>query len=205
MPRSQFKGLTITERKQLRRQKIIQAGIERYGTAGFFAVTVKEICVTAHLTERYFYESFKKSDELFQCIFLQLIAELQGNILRAMAQSDESEAMLHNALHAFLTTLKNNPGMARIIYIDAMLIQELHQQAYIRQTMQRFESIVLTLLRKREPEHLLSESELSWVATGINGHVTHIAIRWVMDHFEQDLADVLAACALGFRALHTQK
>lgn len=201
MPRSQIKGLSITERKQLRRQKLIQAGIQSYGSIGFFAVTVKDICVAAQLTERYFYESFKKSDELFQCIFLQLIAELQGNIIAAMQTQHEPQRMLHTALHAFLSTLKNNPSMARIIYIDAMLIQELHQQAYIKQTMQRFEKIVLNLLSELQPNVKFNDRELSWIATGINGHVTHIAVRWVMSAFKDDLDEVLNACLLGFRSL----
>ena len=76
----QFKGLSLTERKQARREKLIEAGIEAYGTHGFFAVTVKDICNEAKLTERYFYESFKKSDELFQTIFLTLIDQLQQYI-----------------------------------------------------------------------------------------------------------------------------
>lgn len=32
----QFKGLSLTERKQARREKLIEAGIEAYGTHGFF-------------------------------------------------------------------------------------------------------------------------------------------------------------------------
>ncbi len=40
----QFKGLSLSERKQARREKLIEAGIEAYGTHGFFAVTVKDIC-----------------------------------------------------------------------------------------------------------------------------------------------------------------
>ena len=60
----QFKGLSLTERKQARREKLIEAGIQAYGTHGFFAVTVKDICTEAKLTERYFYESSKKSEEL---------------------------------------------------------------------------------------------------------------------------------------------
>lgn len=31
----QFKGLSLTERKQARREKLIQAGIEAYGRQGF--------------------------------------------------------------------------------------------------------------------------------------------------------------------------
>ncbi len=32
----QFKGLSLSERKQARREKLIEAGIEAYGTHGFF-------------------------------------------------------------------------------------------------------------------------------------------------------------------------
>ncbi len=48
----QFKGLSLTERKQARREKLIEAGIQGYGKHGFFAVTVKDICTEAKLTER---------------------------------------------------------------------------------------------------------------------------------------------------------
>lgn len=32
----QFKGLSLTERKEARREKLIEAGIATYGTLGFF-------------------------------------------------------------------------------------------------------------------------------------------------------------------------
>lgn len=199
MPSSQFKGLPLLERKALRRQKLIQAGIDCYGQSGFFAVTVKDICVAAGLSERYFYESFKKSDALFQAIFVQLISELQNNVIQAIEQEVEAEKMLRAGLLAFLSCLKQRPTMARIIYIDAMLVQELHQQANIRQTMQRFETIVQRLLRVLQPDYNFNEQEFSWIATGINGYVTHIAIRWVMTDFKATLDDVLSSCELGFR------
>ena len=82
----QFKGMSLTERKQLRREKLIEAGIEAYGTHGFFSVTVKDICNEAKLTERYFYESFKKSENLFQTIFLKLIDELQQNVCKPLCK-----------------------------------------------------------------------------------------------------------------------
>ena len=46
----QFKGLSMAERQQARREKLIEAGIEAYGSYGFFSVTVKDICNEAKLT-----------------------------------------------------------------------------------------------------------------------------------------------------------
>lgn len=198
----QFKGLSLTERKQARREKLIQAGIEAYGHQGFFAVTVKDICNEAKLTERYFYESFKKSDELFQTIFLTLIDQLQQNVMQAIMQaSPVPEKMIASGLTALLTTLKNNPGMARIIYIDAMLVQELHNQATIHETMSRFERMIHAFVMLTMPHIKRSEREISLIATGLNGYITQIAIRWVMSGFKQSMDEVLSSCSIVFLSL----
>ena len=198
----QFKGLSSTERKQLRREKLIEAGIEAYGRHGFFAVTVKDICNEAKLTERYFYESFKKSDELFHTIFLSLIDQLQHNVMQAIMQaSPYTEKMIEAGLRALLSTLKDDPRMARIIYIDAMLVQELHNQATIRETMLRFDRMIQAFVVLMMPHTPHPPQEISLVATGLNGYVTQIAIRWVVSGFKQPMNEVLSSCSIVFFAL----
>ena len=198
----QFKGLSLSERKQMRREKLIEAGIEAYGTHGFFAVTVKDICNEAKLTERYFYESFKKSEQLFQTIFLKLIDELQHNVMQAIMQaSSDPYKMIDAGLRALLTTLKDNPRMARIIYIDAMLVQELHNQATIHETMTRFDRMIQAFVMLMMPQINRSEREISLVATGLNGYVTQIAIRWVVSGFKQSFEEVLSSSRIVFISL----
>lgn len=198
----QFKGLSMAERQQARREKLIEAGIQAYGTHGFFSVTVKDICTEAKLTERYFYESFKKSEHLFQTIFLKLIDELQQNVMQAMMQaSSDPKKMIEAGLTALLTTLRDNPRMARIIYIDAMLVQELHNQATIHETMGRFDRMIQAFVMLMMPNLSRSEQEISLVSTGLNGYVTQIAIRWVMSGFKQSIEEVLSSCSIVFLAL----
>ncbi|OTG80159.1 TetR family transcriptional regulator [Acinetobacter sp. ANC 5054] len=198
----QFKGLSLSERKQARREKLIEAGIETYGSQGFFSVTVKDICQEAKLTERYFYESFKKSEQLFQTIFLKLIDELQQNVMQAIMQaSTDPKKMIEAGLSALLITLKENPRMARIIYIDAMLVQELHNQATIHETMSRFDRMIHAFVMLMMPNIDRSEREISMIATGLNGYVTQIAIRWVMSEYKQPMKEVLSSCSAVFLAL----
>lgn len=198
----QFKGLSMAERQQARREKLIEAGIQAYGTHGFFSVTVKDICTEAKLTERYFYESFKKSEHLFQTIFLKLIDELQQNVMQAMMQaSSDPKKMIEAGLTALLTTLRDNPRMARIIYIDAMLVQELHNQATIHETMGRFDRMIQAFVMLMMPNLSRSAQEISLVSTGLNGYVTQISIRWVMSGFKQSMEEVLSSCSIVFLAL----
>ena len=195
----QFKGLSLTERKQARREKLIEAGIAMYGTQGFFSVTVKDVCNEAKLTERYFYESFKKSEELFQTVFLKMIEKMQTCLTQAVLMAaPEPNNMVTAGLSALLSTIKDDPRMARIIYIDAMLVQDLHNQATIQETLTQFDRIIQGFVMITMPNAPHSAEEVSLMATGLNGYVTHIIIRWVSEGFKQPLEDVLAACCAVF-------
>ena len=46
----------------------------------------------------------------------------------------EPKNMVTVGLSALLSAIKDDPRMARIIYIDAMLVQDLHNQATIQET-----------------------------------------------------------------------
>ena len=46
-----------------------------------------------------------------------------------------------------------------------------------------------------------SEQEISLVATGLNGYVTQIAVRWVMGGFKQSLEEIVSACETVFISL----
>ena len=174
----QFKGMSLSERKLARREKLIEAGIETYGTHGFFSVTVKDICNEAKLTERYFYESFKKSEELFQTIFLQLIEKLEKTVMQGVMQgAPDPKNMIREGFTAIFTMLKDDPRVARIIYVDAMLVQELHNHATIHETMGRFDRLIHSFVLLMLPKINRSEEEISLVATGLNGYVTQIAIH----------------------------
>ncbi|WP_139853502.1 TetR/AcrR family transcriptional regulator [Acinetobacter pullicarnis] len=198
----QFKGLSLAERKQARREKLIEAGIQAYGTHGFFSVTVKDICNQAKLTERYFYESFQKSEQLFQSIFLKQIEILQSTMMQAIVQaSPNPRKMVTAGLSALFNLLKNDPRLARIIYIDATLVQELHKQAIIRETMNKFDRMIQAFVMSLMPQIPQAEQEISLVATGLNGYVTQVARRWVIGEFKQSQDEIVAACELVFIAL----
>ena len=54
----QFKGLSLSERKEARENSL--KPVLQLMEPLAFSVTVKDVCQEAKLTERYFYESFKR-------------------------------------------------------------------------------------------------------------------------------------------------
>ena len=194
----QFKGLSLDERKSLRRQKLIEAGLQAYGTHGFFAVTVKEICTEAKLTERYFYESFKRSEELFKTIYLNLVENLQENIVQQVNLAmPNRERMIEAGLATLLHTLQDDPRIARILFIDAILVQELHGQT-IHESISLFDRTIFNFLQVLFPKQLSNPSQINLLAAGLNGYVMQIAMRWVVGGFKQPVDEVLHICKLAY-------
>ena len=86
------------------------------------------------------------------------------------------------------------------VNVDAMLVQDLHNQATIQETLTQFDRIIQGFVMITMPNAPQSAEGVSLMATGLNGYVTHIIIRWVSEGFKQPLEDVLAACCEVFQS-----
>src|SRR4029079_8561538 len=64
-----YAGLSAEERREARRERLIEGAIRAYGELGYRNTTVKAVCEAAGLTERYFYESFANSEALLVAAF----------------------------------------------------------------------------------------------------------------------------------------
>lgn len=199
--RRNFRGLSLEQRQGERRAKLVEAGLQVYGTQGFFSVTVRDVCAEAKLTERYFYESFKNSEQLFKAIYMQLIEQQQQLIMSAVMKSVSlsHEQMIRAGLTVFLRGLQDDPRMARILFVDAVLVSELHGTT-ILEAVSRFDRMIQGFMMLMLPEAHQRSVSLSLVSTGLNGYVTHIVIRWVMGGFKESFEDVLNACQAVYSA-----
>ena len=56
-----YRGVSATDRRDQRRQRLIDAGLQLFGTRGIAAVGIVDVCAEAGLTKRYFYENFHRS------------------------------------------------------------------------------------------------------------------------------------------------
>lgn len=200
----QFKGLSLSERQQLRHDKLLEAGLELYGEHGFFSVTVKDICQHAKLTERYFYESFKNNTDLFKSVYLALIDDLQQRIVSAVLQvAPKPEDMIRTGLSELLHRLHNEKGLARILFIDAVLVQEVYGSAVVEANA-RFEQVIAEFMALIVAQHPLPHRQLALIASGLNGYVAYVVIRWVLGQFTVPFDEILQVCMMVYQGILEQ-
>lgn len=120
-PARNYRGRSPEERKEARRLSILQAAISVFGDVGYRAATVQAICDAAGLTKRYFYESYKDSNDLLEECFKvsvgELIEELSAYAVEHGAVDPRSRTRA--VLTRYFETLRDDPGQARLFLLDA--------------------------------------------------------------------------------------
>ena len=69
MPTRSFQGASAEERAADRRGRLLEAALDVVGERGVADFTMTAVCRTAGLTERYFYESFARREDLLAALF----------------------------------------------------------------------------------------------------------------------------------------
>lgn len=118
-PVRSYGGVGATDRVAVRRAKLLAAGRELFGTRGYKATGVKDLCREAGVTDRYFYESFAGTGELFAAIFDQVIDELFDAVAHAVdATPAQGTRKLHAGIGTYLTALADDPRKLRIVFVE---------------------------------------------------------------------------------------
>lgn len=199
--RRSFKGMSLEVRQAERRERLMEAALQSYGTLGFFSVTVRDVCVEAKLTERYFYESFKNSGALFDAIYMRLVEDLQQRILTAVMQgAPDPKQMIQLGLTAFFQRLSDDQRVTRILFIDAILVHE-NDAKSIYKAVKRFDVMTQSFIALMIPRAQENMSMVSLISTGLTGYVSHLATRWAVSGFKESVDELLAACMVLYEAL----
>jgi len=199
--RRPFRGLQPEERQQRRREQLIEAGLEVFGARGFHGVRVRDICVQARLTERYFYESFENREALFLAVYDHAVARIREAILAAIAASPPDVVQTaRGGLRAFLETLRDEPRLARITLIDVLTVgEDVANQS--RLASRSFADLVRDIVNHLYPKSDALGLESGLIANGLVGSTVYLAMQWAFNGFKKPLENVLDHCVLFYEAL----
>ncbi|MGH7899220.1 MAG: TetR/AcrR family transcriptional regulator, partial [Candidatus Binatia bacterium] len=111
-----YGGISAEARRAVRRERLIAAGLELFGTRGYHRTTVRDLCAAARLTERYFYESFDGREGLIVAVFEKVAAEVAEAIVSAVASAPrDARALARAAIGAAIVYVTDDPRRARVL------------------------------------------------------------------------------------------
>lgn len=187
-----YRGQNANERSEERRQRLIDAASELYGTAGYHATSVKAVCQKAGLTERYFYESFANSEELLCACADQAMQATRRAVRAAVGKPRTRAEALRNAGMSYIAELRDKPAMARLTLFELEGVSA-DVERYMYAQWHQTAAMIERLLRVEEPDPATLVPQPSLVAIGLMGALYQLAKEWVRSGYQVPVPDVVEA------------
>lgn len=116
-----WQGTTAEARRADRRERLLDAGLELFAVHGLQAVTVRAVCRTARLTERYFYESFTGRSQFLVALYDQTAALFRTATAEALETAPgDLSGRVRAVLGAIVDAAAQDPRRPRIMVIGAL-------------------------------------------------------------------------------------
>lgn len=197
-----YGGISAAERAAARRDRLVTAAAELFGRQGYLETGVKDLCRAAGVTDRYFYESFRDRAELFAAAFDLAVGELFTAVAGAVVGTDpEPEQQARAAVSAFLRTLADDPGRARLLFVEAVTVGS-EVERHVRASIRRFAELLAATARPHVgsdlPDRLVTMGALSLV-----GAMQVIVLEWLdgsLDATVEEITDYFVEMLLVARS-----
>ncbi|MPZ85028.1 MAG: TetR family transcriptional regulator [Actinophytocola sp.] len=191
--RRTYGGRSAGERRAERRERLLMAGLERFGTEGYTAASIEKLCTHAGVSTRNFYEEFDGREDLLMALHDRIIEQAFHAVVGAL--EDAADAPIRErfarAVRAFVTTTASDPRWARVSYVEVIGVSnavERHRIAW----------------REKWAEFLVAEAERAvgrgeaqardfhLGAVALIGAVNELVHHWSLSDGERSLDDVIA-------------
>lgn len=178
-----YAGVEHAERIAQRHQRLIEAGVEQFGTLGYHATTMRTLTAAAGLSNRYFYESFDSMEALLMACYRHLLGKYrQRQGQRLDTAPVDLEARLRVGVRCFFEEMRN-PHFARITQVEVLGVSSQVDALYI-QSLSEFGGLIMDNMADAgtlSPSSTKRELEITGVA--LAGAMTTAGAMWVRSRY----------------------
>lgn len=198
-----YSGIAPAERARRRHCALLDSALEQFGTHGYAAVSIKQICRGAGVTERHFYESFPNREACLATLYDDLTSGMRTTTRAAIENAGpELDALTTAGLEAFIAYLSSDPRRARVAFIEVVGVSaEMEQRRH--RVLSEFATIVTTAWSAYGNRPLDEHDRL--IVTALVGGVNHLLVDWLMNQCRDTPTDLVTVCADLFEAARTHR
>ena len=112
-----YAGRAPDERRTARRQRLIDAGLQVFGTVGWEAGGIALLCATARVGTRAFYEEFDSREELLREVATTVVLDAVAHLHEQLGAAPATvEGRVRAGLTGYLGHLTADPRRVRVAY-----------------------------------------------------------------------------------------
>ncbi|MBO2454374.1 TetR/AcrR family transcriptional regulator [Actinomadura barringtoniae] len=197
-----YQGMDGHEREANRRERLLQTGLDLFGTVGYHDTTVVDICRQAGVARRFFYESFADREALLLAVYDVQIQRLQGAVLNAVAAAGPRiEDMVEASIDAYVHQVLADERAGRLIFVEIFRGGPT-AEARRHEVRHQFYELIITLLTES-----LSTPRSTRIEMGVTilvGGVADLAGEWLLGHSGGTIDDICRTSTDMFNTIYHQ-
>ncbi len=117
-----YGGLSESERRADRRERLVDAGLELFGTDGWAGTTVERLCSVAGVATRSFYEEFPAREALLLAVYRHVMSEVLASLMPIAARTDLApQERIREGVRQYVDLLTADPRRARVTHREVRL------------------------------------------------------------------------------------
>lgn len=176
-------------KKDLRRQQIIQAAAEVFGSSSFQNASISEIAQKANVAEGTLYQYFKNKEDLFFSIPAQKTEEFCEEFTLHLQGIHDTFSKVRKLIWYYLYFFKMNPAYARSLMLEMRVNKSfIKSKTYDRTKV--FTDKVLDIIKEgQEAGHIRKDVDVHIIRELVLGVLEHWVTRWLLKDEEYDLVE----------------
>lgn len=141
-----YGGVPAEARREERRERLVEAGIELFGRDGYRTATIESVCRESGLAKRYFYESFATKEDLLSAVYDHLRVDLLDRVAGGARSGTDGLTAVLRAFDGLLSWVEDNPRGARVHLFEVLGVSPRIDADYRGATQEFAELLVDTLI-----------------------------------------------------------
>lgn len=194
-----YRGVSAEDRRADRRTRLVAAGLDLLGTAGFEQTTMTAVCARAKLTERYFYEHFSGRDQLLLAVVDQVADEARATVGAALASAPRDPRAAATAMiTAFVDFVTDDPRKGRAALVESAAADPLRGRRH--ELLREFAHRLVAAAHALFGDDALPPPRDEINALLFVGGLAELLTAWLTDEITATRADIVAAATDQFVA-----
>lgn len=170
---------TAEERRVERRARLLDAGLEAFGTLGYAATAIEQLCADAAVSTRTFYEELGSREALLIALHDIINNRAVSAVIEALASTpqDDLSARAHAGARAYFQVMTSDARFARIAVVETVGISANVEQAR-RAALDSFAELIDGEAQRLAELGLVPRRDHSLTAHALVGAILELVNTW---------------------------
>jgi AcrR family transcriptional regulator len=190
--RRMYGGRSVVERRAERRERLLMAGVELFGTEGYAASSIEKLCSHAGVSTRNFYEEFGSREDLLMALHDRILEQAFQAVAGTLAGASGTSLRerFTRAVRAFVTTTANDPRWARLAFVEIIGVSnavERHRASW----RDRWAEFLVAEAKRAVERGEAADRDFRLGAVALIGAVNELVQHWSLSGGARSLDDVI--------------